>query len=179
MTIAFDMDNVIVDWEEGLSSGWQLLCPKRPPVMYENRKNFHASEDYPPEDRALVEHIYMSPGFYSGLLPLPGALPALKRIQSYELDAIIVTAPHKGHPTCAQEKVAWVQEHLGSWWVERLYICRDKTRIRATVLVDDKPEITGAVTPSWEHIIFSAPYNLHVTGKRRMDWRNWREVLGV
>ena len=36
-------------------------------------------------------------------------------------------------------------------------------------LVDDCPEVAGVLVPTWEHIIFDAPYNATAAG-RRLNW---------
>jgi len=56
---------------------------------------------------------------------------------------------------------------------------KDKTLIIGDILIDDKPEIKGISTPNWEHIIFDQPYNKNITNKKRINWDNFKEVLGV
>merc|ERR1719253_2506561 len=41
------------------------------------------------------------------------------------------------------------------------------------VLIDDKPQVTGTMTPTWEHIVFEAPYNKSVEMNRRLRMRSW------
>ena len=79
-----------------------------------------------------------------------------------------------------QFQIAQARQHLGDDWVKRLILCHDKTLVHGDVLVDDKPEVTGSnPVPSWEHVLFGAPYNRHITDRRRIgDWTEWAEVLG-
>jgi 5'-nucleotidase len=42
-------------------------------------------------------------------------------------------------------------------------------------LIDDKPEVTGSLVPSWQHLVFEAPYNTVAIG-RRINWSNWQQV---
>jgi 5'-nucleotidase len=60
--------------------------------------------------------------------------------------------------------------------VARIIVSKDKALVHGDVLVDDKPEIKGALTPAWHHVIFDQPYNRQIGGIR-MTWENWRNVL--
>lgn len=88
----------------------------------------------------------------------------------------ICTAPTTRYRNCVLEKHEWVEEHLGLEWVGRMVLTRDKTLVRGAVLIDDRPDISGAMTPEWQHVVFDAPYNRHLPGPR-MTWATWREVL--
>jgi 5'-nucleotidase len=70
---------------------------------------------------------------------------------------------------CVKEKYDWVAQHLGKEWTMRINLMNDKTLIRGDLLIDDKPKITGLLTPEWQHIIYDAPYNRGVPGPR-MTW---------
>lgn len=67
--------------------------------------------------------------------------------------------PHIPHSRfCCQEKWEWVREHLGDEFLDRVILTRDKTVVRADLLVDDKPRITGAQhvsIPNGKSICFS------------------------
>ena len=72
---------------------------------------------------------------------------------------------------------AWVERHFGEAFLPRLILAKDKTWVHGDVLIDDKPEVTGSRTPTWQHVIFDQPFNRGADGPR-MTWSNWREVLG-
>jgi 5'-nucleotidase len=91
-------------------------------------------------------------------------------------DVRICTAPLTAFTHCVTEKYQWVQDHLGPHWVRRIVLTKDKTLVRGDVLMDDKPEVTGCLVPSREHLVFEAPYNLG-SPARRVNWANWRQVL--
>lgn len=92
-------------------------------------------------------------------------------------DTRICSSPHMGNPTCEADKREWLSRHLGVDFAERAAIVRDKTAVGGDILIDDKPEVTGAARPSWEHVLYDRPYNRDVRGKRRLTWADWREVL--
>ena len=77
------------------------------------------------------------------------------------------------------EKLSWVERHLGREFMLRTILTRDKTLVRGNVLIDDKPEVKGVMTPEWEHILFDLPCNRNVPSKRRLTWKNYRGVLGL
>jgi len=120
--------------------------------------------------------IQTSPGFILGLQPVPGALQALHEMQEAGDDVWILTSPLTRYNNCVGEKFAWVDRHLGSDWVRRVILTKDKTMVRGDVLIDDKPEVTGCLTPTWEHLVFEAGYNVGAP-HRRVNWDNWRLVL--
>ncbi|RXM98138.1 5'(3')-deoxyribonucleotidase, mitochondrial [Acipenser ruthenus] len=78
---------------------------------------------------------------------------------------------------------AWVDKHLGSEFLEQIILTRDKTVVSADLLIDDRPDITGAEShPTWEHILFSACHNKHQQLnhpiRRLHSWSdNWRALL--
>jgi 5'-nucleotidase len=55
------------------------------------------------------------------------------------------------------EELRWAHDHGGPQWVGRVVLTKDKTLVRVEVLIDDKPEVTGAPAPAWEGLVFGAP----------------------
>lgn len=175
--VAIDMDNVLANWDQGLVDAWTEH--KGVPFFdYLSRTTYYIQDAPPHVCREDVVALFHRPGFYRGLQPVPGGLEAVLDMEAMGWDVILLTAPEPTN-TCAQEKIEWVREHLGPHWIQRTYIAFDKTRFRADYLIDDKPEIEGIYDPEWEHLVFDASYNKHVTDKRRITWANWREVMGV
>ncbi|WP_455003872.1 5' nucleotidase, NT5C type, partial [Cardiobacterium hominis] len=78
------------------------------------------------------------------------------------------------------EKIAWVEEHLGFDWTARVMLTKDKTLVRGDILIDDKPEISGSLSPVWQHWLYDAPYNRHINTPRRIRWQDpasWATLL--
>ena len=89
----------------------------------------------------------------------------------------ICTAPLLENPTCTNDKLWWVDNHLGGDWIRRTIITKDKTVVDGDFLIDDKPLITGITDePIWQRIIFDQPYNKNVVG-RRLNWQNYKQVI--
>lgn len=177
MRILIDMDVPIADYERQLLSRWRQARPDAPFVPLADRKAFYAHHDYSDEYRDAVAALRDEPGFFESMPPTDGAIEAIKAMADAGLSVWICTAPASRHPTCAQEKLAFTTRHLGIEWNDRVIIAKDKTLVRGDILIDDKPSVTGVMTPVWEHVIFDSPPNRHVTGKRRINWSTWRSLL--
>jgi len=76
--------------------------------------------------------------------------------------------------------LAWVENHLGASWLDRIIIAKDKTlvgdRLRQCILVADRPVIRA---PPWTHVLFDAPYNPNQAEQRPRlsSWSDWRSAL--
>ncbi|GAB1577395.1 5'-3'-deoxyribonucleotidase [Bordetella petrii] len=177
MLILLDQDGVLADFEHAFLAAWRQRHPDIEPVAYEQRQSFRILEDYPPALRARAEAIYTAPGFIRNLPPVAGAIEAYRELTALGMDVRICSSPLHQFENCVAEKYLWVERHLGRAATERLILTRDKTLVRGDLLIDDKPRITGAVRPSWRHIIYDAPYNRQETDRPRLTWANWRNVL--
>jgi 5'-nucleotidase len=176
MLVLVDQDGVLADFDRGFNLAWQERFPHRAVLDLALRKNFYLHDDYPAGYRAEIRDIQASAGFILNLPPIPGALAALKALLDAGHDVRICTAPLSRFTNCVGEKFQWVVDHLGPAWVDRIVLTKDKTLVRGDVLIDDKPAVTGALDPLWEHLVFEAPYNVAATS-RRINWSNWRQVL--
>lgn len=185
--ILVDMDNVLADTEGGTLDEWRARYPNRPHISADERRSWLIQEEYArrfgnPSYVIDIENIMATPNFFLNLRPIPGAIDALRTLASSN-DVYICTTPFwLNTGVCISEKYAWLEKHAGREWVRRTIPFGDKTMIYGDFLIDDKPEVTGARMPSWEHIVFDWPFNRNVdgvNGKRRLNWGNYREVLGI
>lgn len=177
-TILIDMDGVLCDYTKAHIAKVAERLPQLAPFIDDAALLWRSEEGFPEEHRDAIESLVLEPGFFANLEPIEGALDAVRALHDLGHDVRICTAPKKIHTHCVPEKYAWIQKHLGQEFVERMIMTRDKTLAQGDFLIDDKPEVTGVVTPRWEHLVFDRPYNKHVMN-RRIDWANYREVLGV
>jgi len=178
MKILVDMDDVLADFEGHFLATWRKLYPDKFYIPLEERRVFFIEEEYPPELQGLTREIMDSPGFYLSLPEKKGAIDAVLEMQKKH-DVLICSSPRLQSKYCIPEKYAWISEHLGKEWMKKLIITTDKTKELGNILIDDKPIITGSMTPSWEHVLYDMPYNRSITGKRRITWQNWRDVLRI
>jgi len=174
------MDGVIADFEGDFLKRWKVLHPEKEFIPLEERKGFYVRDQYPEKYKDHVQEIYLSPGFYRNLPPLPGAIKALREIKNILNNVFLCTSPMlPKYENCVLEKFHWVYEHLGSEWVDNIILTRDKTIVKGDILIDDKPVIKGSVEPEWEHIIYDQPYNRNNTTNRRLTWFDWKDVLNL
>jgi 5'-nucleotidase len=177
LTVLVDMDEVIVDTVKGFSNKWMEMFPEISPPHYEKLTTLTLEELYLPKHRDKVLKVWSSQRLFYELDPLEGAIEAIEEIRRRVKDIAICTSPPKRNQFAIQEKYEWVRDNLGSDWLKRLIITRDKTRIRGDILIDDKPEIRGAQIPSWEHVLYTHPWNKKIEHLRRLTWANWKDVL--
>lgn len=156
--VLIDMDGVIANWQEMFDKLLTSNFPHIEPIPFDQITSFKTQKFYPVEHQQDISNMMNTPGYYRDLAPYAGAVAALHEL-STRYEVFLCTAPYVSHTTCASEKMEWVKEHLGGDWAERMVITSDKTLARGDFLVDDKPKISGVLTPVWTHIVFDAPYN--------------------
>lgn len=175
-TILVDQDGVIADWQHTYDTLMAEQLPHVQIIPREEIKIFKAQKLYAAEHHAAIATMMNTPGFYRNLLPIEGATKALKEMLAAGYNVRICTAPYVTHETCASEKMQWIGEHLGEEWKERVIITSDKTLVRGDILIDDKPKISGSMSPLWQHVVFDAPYNRHIE-LRLNQWTDWQSVI--
>lgn len=174
--ILTDSDGVIANW----GGGWD-----RRAINYQHlglpltadQVRFDLYHGLSPEGKAVVTQIMNEPRFYAELEPIEGAAKALNEMLDEGHEVHIVTSPWIDNETCASDKLAWVERHIGKGWGKRTIITSDKTLVMGDILIDDKPEITGAYAPVWEHVYFTQPYNISGPNRRLSNWTEWRSLL--
>lgn len=180
MIVLSDLDGVGADWDARfdwhITNNWGHV-PGIP--LNHERTAFNFYDGQPDDVVAAIKAIMDYPGFYAELEPIEGWVDAMHGMKDAGHDIFIVTTPWDTNPTCADDKRNWVAKYLGEEWRRRVIITSDKTMIHGDILVDDKPEIHGILTPTWEQIIFDQPTNQHVTKRRLMNWSEWPEMLAV
>jgi 5'-nucleotidase len=144
---------------------------------------FYVEELYPYEHKADVMAIAREKGFYTSMDPIDGAISALKDIEDNCMDFIepfICTSPEVEFQDlmCHSEKVQWNENFLSPFWVKRTIITKDKTMIRGHFIIDDKPEIKGALNPMWQQIHYKQPYTPK-DAKMVFDWSEWNDLREV
>lgn len=177
MRILVDLDGVITDIDKSFIEIWRQRYPDASAPEPGTRKEFYIGDEFGEDAGRKAYKIFREQGFFRYTPIIPGAKEALNEMLQNDNEVYIVTSAGNDIPYAASDKYQWVSEHLGTDWVDRLVITRSKHVVSGDVLIDDKPEVKNHEKANWEHIIFDASYNRHIKGKRRLNWRNWREVL--
>jgi 5'-nucleotidase len=190
-TVLLDMDGVLVDWDAGFRREWARFGHDPSKI---NRAKSYAMEDcVEPKLRNAALAVMSQPGFFRDLPPMDGAIQAVEEMIERGFSVLICTSPLPCNPTCPQDKIDWVRRHLGHIEFRQpgdatkrlaaqdiVVMTRDKTFVMGDVLIDDKPVIQGCMRPTWDHIVFGAPYNELKPGDERArfnDWSSWHGVL--
>lgn len=169
------MDGVLADYSGEFKRRWDETHPDKPLHNWEDRQHHDIDDNYP-QYRQAINDILLQEDFFEELQPLPGAIQGLERL-ARQAPVYICTAPSLRNKHCVSGKYAWIQEQLGDEWIRRTIITKDKTIIPGSYLIDDKPEVVGAQTPAWEHLVFKQPYNRHIKDKQRICWDSAEQVL--
>lgn len=187
LRVLVDMDQVLCNFEEHLLAEFQRKHPDKPFIPLTERRGFYARDQYVKLGEDLpdkIRDIYNSPNFFRSLPEIPGACQAVKQMAEMNgVDVFICTSPLVSYQFCLKEKFEWIEEHLGSEWLDKIILTKDKTVVNGHILIDDRPNIKGAVErPIWEQIVFTACHNLHsnLKGKKRLgNWTDgtWRELI--
>ncbi len=176
-TVLIDMDGVIADQHQGFSD---VLRDRAPEVLatWDGRDVHYDFElHFPAEHQAFVRALREEEGFFQTLPLIDGAKEAIAAMQELGYHVVICTAPIWKYHYCIPEKLAWVEHYFGHELAANMIITRDKTLIQGDFLIDDKTDIAGAKTPTWEHLLFERPYNTSCTEKRLLNWVNWKTVI--
>ena len=174
--LLIDMDGVLCDWAGKLRENFVKAYPERNLLPHEKLVKFYVEELHAPDWHDDIKAVIQAKNFYSDLEPLPRAIEALKDMEEYcsdFLEPFICSSPDVDSTDlcCHTEKAAWVEKHLGSFWTKRLVLTKDKTLVRGHFLIDDKPKIEGKLAPTWNHVVYSQPWNAE--HEFRFTWDDW------
>jgi 5'-nucleotidase len=178
-TILVDMDGVLADWDAAWDAALDVLGePAATITRSHQRTEWNLNHGLDAAQQQIVADLLNRPGYYADLPAIDGGRAALREMRDEGHDVRIVTSPWVSNPTCASDKLTWVVRHLGQSWGKRTIITNDKTLVRGDYLIDDKPEISGAMAPTWEHVYFDRPTNRTNTTRRRLHrWADWRTIV--
>ena len=175
MRLLIDMDGVLADFETAFAERWNARHQDLQIIDVNNRPTFKVVDQFPKWTQ-LIRDIQSERGFFEELPPVAGAVAAMQQLADDGHEVWILTSPLSAWRHCVPEKYAWVEEHLGFEWTRRLVVAKPKWLVHGDRLLDDnpRPRPSSARRPSWEHVVFDAPYNRHRKSAVRM--RSWRDI---
>ena len=178
MRVLVDMDGVIANWGKQWDHVLNTYWPESRAPRHAQQRSFDLKAGLDEYDRDVVNMVMDHPHFYRDIEPMPGAVEALHDMVEAGYTVNICTSPWLSNPTCVQDKLSWLDAHVGEGWAKRAVVTMDKTLVHGDVLIDDKPSVTGSHEPTWEHVLFDQPYNREVVGQRRIcGWQDWQGQL--
>lgn len=173
--VLLDMDGVLADYEAGCARVLTAMGAN-PASVPRSGWSFAADVEARLGAGAALEFADLTsrPGFFAGLDPMPGAPLAVERMLDAGWTLVVCTSPRLSARTCASEKLDWLSQHTPG--VSRSFtITKDKSLVRGHVLVDDKPNAGGALTPTWTQMLFGTAPGHH--GPYRMG--SWGELQNL
>jgi 5'-nucleotidase len=173
-TVLVDMDGVLAKFDERVV---EIIADEYPEIpIPDKREHFYISDDFLPQHREVALSVSDRLGFFASLAVEDGAIEAWAAMLESGYQPRVCSSPLHTHPNSVNEKREWLEEyfvpHFGYSVVDRSIIQSDKTIHRGLALIDDKPVITGSLTPIWERIIYDRPYNHCAEGYRLRGWNS-------
>ena len=173
-TVAFDADGVIYDFETPYLVHHNRSNPELPPIVGPFEKFDVGYGQTATVAEALQDS--MRTLDWSELQPYDEAYAVLPVLVEVGLDLSIATAHRVDNTYSPAAKVYQFHRDFEGYFDDRIQIGIDKTRVVADFLIDDKPEVKGALSPMWDHIRFTQHYNRDLPGIH-VVWETMFEVL--
>jgi len=177
-TILVDMDGVLGWWEKHFIAQMKSRYPHVKVWEFGVRTEADQPAINKLFDLPEVQDVLRTPGFYAALKPIAGGFEALEAMRKRGFDVAICTAPSLRNPTCASDKYEWILRNFGSYWADRTIITKEKWRVDADLLVDDKSHVAGTEKARWSHLVFDQSYNRgDMTRPRMLGWTDWERAV--
>ena len=168
-TVAIDMDGVIADVEAHFLDWYERDYGER----FSKNILIGVSEEEAFPEKGAVRRFVTTPGFFSTVPVMEGAVDAVKKImETYEV--YIVSAAME-FPQSLPEKYSWLNEHFPFIGWRNIIFCGDKSIISTDYLIDDHCKNLDVC--KGKRIMFTAGHNVNYTHHTRGN--NWKEVLAI
>lgn len=172
ITLLIDMDSVIVN----LTGKWlaRYNADYGDQLTSADLHTWDTEKIVKPECGIRIFDYLHEPGFYADLLPLPGALETLERLNRRFDLAIVTSSPQQAFA----DKDRWVEQHLPFIGRERIIYAHQKHRICGDVLFDDAPHNltafrnTGRMAVAMDYL-----YNRGIDVPRVSGWAEFEQLM--
>jgi len=174
--ILIDMDGTIANFNKSIlqkmDKKYNILLSNGEITHFRIEKNFEKTH------REEITEWIEEKNFYLELEPFENSIKYIKEIFSHQdFDVFFCTSPLLS-TYCIPEKQEWIKKYFGEEYLSKIIFSKDKTVVFGDILIDDKPSIHGVnKTPSWEHVYFNQTYNEENSGRRIVNWKDWRKIL--
>lgn len=172
MRVLVDLDGVVADWGEGydrLAERFGLAAEGG--MRYAERTTWDLRLGLTDRGLEITRQIMEYEGFYASLGLVKGAKSGIASLERAGHDVWFVSTPYLSNRSCASDKLTWVRDHFGPRLMAKTILTMDKTLVTGDVLVDDRPEISGATMPTWKHLCFGEyGYSATTRSTRVEDW---------
>ena len=164
INIGLDMDGVIVDFMAPIYRHFKIL--KKDCTTYKLEKLF-------PDKAKEITEYYTKKGYFRNLVPYPGALSFIKKLQRLNNTRVwFVSKPSKHSAYTWSDKIEWIMEYTPSLLMTTI-LTQDKSGAAVDVLVDDDPE-NLRISPAKHKILFNQYWNKKDKEYDRV--KNYREL---
>ena len=177
--VLIDLDGPLADFENEFLKIWRDRFSNEFFLPLEKREQFYLENDYPGDLKDKIRSIKNESGFFTSLQPVKNSIDSVNKMVEMGFEIFICSSGIYDNKNCLTEKKQWVEKYLGKELAKTAIFTKDKTIIRGDYLIDDRPNIKGAVIPEWRQVIFDQPFNKEVKNLPRinMDWSNWEEII--
>lgn len=185
MRILVDMDDTLCDW---MGASTARITELGYPVS----KDPHAypvsivlSKDYGLRATTLLYRAMREPGFFINLQPHKEAVEMVCCLDSLGFDVCICTMPlpYDKEDWCKEEKRAWVANHLGYKFVDKMIFSSRKYEVAGLYLIDDSPATVHYAethNPQWKPVLVNHFYNKDLFCERRVSLETMqRDMLEI
>lgn len=147
-----DMDDTTVDFQTALIERYNERTGEG--VTPEQFLSWEMT-DYVQQPELLVS-IFMEPGFFLDLKPIPGALEAVREVHelgqsqkriSEKAEVVFLSSPCSPH--CAMEKMLWLKKYAPWLPQDNLILGRKKHMVKGNILVDDARHFAARYKKFW------------------------------
>jgi 5'-nucleotidase len=172
--VLLDQDGPLADFDAAID---EILLSLGLDSDILQRTTWHTSQDiercYGLKAARAVQDSVHADGFFRTLPVKAGSVAAVHMLEQAGCEVFVCTAPSLLNSSCSSDKMLWIAEHFPSLR-RKVVVSKDKTLVRGHALIDDKPEVVGALTPVWQHVLFETPGNAHVAAE--VSLASWDEV---
>lgn len=172
MRTLVDLDGVVADWGHGYDTLANLFdLAAEGGMLYRERTTWDLRQGLTDRGLDITRQIMEYDGFYRDLPLIEGAKDGITCLLREGHDVWFVSTPYLSNPSCANNKLAWVNDHFGPRLMAKTILTMDKTLVMGDVLIDDRPEIVGVQAPSWKHLCFGEyGYSATTQSERVPNW---------